>query len=249
MPAAATKRQNQLVLERGLEILTLAREAGTPLYALGGLAVYLECPDLRDEMNELRPPLADVDLFSTRSHLGSLVELFVERLGYSENEQWRMLFGYQRRIFYSPDEMTVEVFLDQLRFCQDLDPRPRLPSDSLSLEATDLFLSRIQRIPLTAKDVIDLKVLLAAHGPTSGSHRIDTERVIRLASRSWRWWRTLSENLPRLREPTPGGTAALDTAAEAAAGLEDAIANAPKSLGWRLRALWGDRIAWFREVE
>ena len=229
-------------------VLSETENRGATLRVLGGLGVYLGCPEFQGLLDEHREPLSDIDIIGLSSDVGRIEEA-IGSLDYEQNESRKMLFGYQRRTFYTPEQITIEVYLDKLYLCQEIDLRSRLNVGSLWLSPTDLFLSRIQRVKLAPKDVLDLGVLLTSKElGTDGPNTINLGYIASLAAKSWPWWKTLHDNLslllsdpPSVLNPEPLRSRLL--------GLIEAIDQEHRSLGWRLRSLAGARIQWFADVE
>ena len=240
--------RNSTLAERALQVLAAAEEQGATLRILGGLGVYFQCAEFQGLFDRYREPFSDIDLICLAADIRR-VEAACAALGYEQNTNWKMHFGYQRRIFYTPEEITIEVYIDKLYLCQEIDLRYRLRIDYPSLSPTDLFLSRIQRVRLTAKDLLDLGVLLTTKDVgTTGPDTIDLGYVTVLAAASWPWWKTIHDNLARLRSVS---LPSLDPEplCSRLSRLSEAIEREPKSLRWKLRALVGPRLRWYAEVE
>ena len=240
--------RNAVLAETAKNVLAAAQVRGAKLRVLGGLGIYLNCPEFQAIFDEHREPLSDIDLVGLSSDVGHIEEV-LGSMGYVQNANWKMLFGYQRRIFYTPQEITIEIFLDKLYLCQEIDLRSRLDIESPSLSPTDLFLSRIQRVKLLPKDLLDLSVLLTAKDlGTDGPDTIDLRHIALLAATSWPWWKTLQDNLKLLLSAPPPALE-LEPLRSRLRRLVEAINREPKSLAWRLRALAGPRIQWYADVE
>jgi hypothetical protein len=239
---------NSFLVEVAKRVLSEAQGSGVTLRVLGGLGIYLECPEFQGFLDEHREPISDIDLIGLSSDIECIEEILVS-LGYEQNESWRMLVGYQRRIFYTPEQITIEIYLDRLFLCQNIDLRSRLGVKTLSLSPTDLFLSRIQRVKLAPKDVLDLGVLLTAKNLGSdGPDTIDLKHISSLAATSWPWWTTLHDNLSFLLSSLPSGLGPEPLRSRLRA-LMEVIDQSPKTLGWHLRALVGSRLQWYADVE
>jgi hypothetical protein len=229
-------------------ILAIADSQNVKLRILGGLGIYLKCTDFQTLLDKYREPLSDIDLVCLSKDIES-VEKAIVFLGYKQNTSWKMHFGYQRRIFYTPEEITVEIYLDKLYLCQEIDLRSYLDVDSPTLSPTELFLSRIQRVKLAPKDIFDLGVLLTAKDlGIGGPDTIDLGRVASLTAVSWPWWKTIHDNLNLLLSALPPVLNS-ELLRSRLLGLSGAIEQAQKSLGWKMRALVGPRIQWYANVE
>lgn len=243
------QKRSQYLQEKAASIVNAAAESGLTVRLLGGLGIYEKCASQRHELDARRKPFSDVDLLTSADDLQAMLPLMADA-GFEEDVEWRLMVGHERRLFFSQENLSVDLFIDPLRFCQTLHLGARLRLDCPTLQVTDLFLSRIQRVGLTATDLLDLGALLShsCHSPAE-IDRIEVSRVASLAARSWGWWKTLSVNLVELEASLPepfGDDAALRGLLTT---LREAVDGVPKSLRWRLRSLLGTMIPWYREVE
>lgn len=244
---ASHRERTAILVSTALALVDDAEVRGARLRLLGGLGVYLACPEFRDYLENHRRPYSDIDIVTSSRSLATVLECFRAQ-DLEENASWRMLFGHQRRVFYTPEDITVELYIDRLVLCQRLDLRQSLPSEPPTLGPTDLFLSKIQRIGLSDADRSDLAALIAARGPGE-KDGIDLERISALLASDWRWWKTFRVNLPALRESLPRDFPELRKVEDGLGVLEELTRRQPKRLRWRLRALLGDRFRWYDEVE
>ena len=93
-----------------------------------------------------------------------------------------------------------------------------------------------------------------------GQGAINVPRILSFTSNDWGWWRTVTGNLDTLDqylavELTPedldlnNGRAVLFEPGAQVAALRTAIAEAPKSTRWKLRARVGERQTWYQDPE
>src|SRR4029077_8230978 len=99
---------------------------------------------------------------------------------------------------------------------------------------------------------IDAQALLLEHTVERGpGDLIDLARLVQVTSRDWGWYTTFTDNLERLtpeeNSPLPADAAA--QIADRVAALQQALAAAPKSLGWKARAVAGRRVPWYELPE
>lgn len=238
--------RTEILAATARELIEDAAERGARVRLLGGLGIYLKCPEHRAYLDEHRDPYSDIDLVTTRRHLPKALETF-RTGGLEENQPWKMLFGHQRRIFYTARDITVELYIDRLVLCQRIDLRGRLAQDFPTLDTTDLFLSKFQRIGLSSADRSDLAVLLSARG-FGRPDGIDRDRLASLTAHSWRWWKTFQVNVPTLRAGLPPAFPEPEMVLIRLTELEELSNRDPKTLRWRLRALAGESLRWYDEV-
>lgn len=234
-------------------VLEGAESAGVDLRAIGGIAVALRAPSIR-QFRTIRT-YHDIDLVGRQPR--GAIEAALSALGYEPARRFNTLNGADRLLFHDPSGRRVDVFLDQLRMCHDLRFGERLTVDRWTLPLADLLLSKLQIVELTGRDAQDIAALFADHELTEDDAGISLRRVRSVCASDWGWWRTVDANLgglvARWREEASGGPTAeglaLGTASARAVALRERLAAAPKSTAWHLRAAIGDRLRWHAEPE
>jgi hypothetical protein len=248
------ERQEARFMELLDDLVAKAEQHNATIRVIGSLAFRKKCPDYTHIEYEAERYLTDIDFVAYSKDVAGVQDMFTE-IGWRENMNVLRLFGDKRRIFYHPDiSLHSDVFLDKLRFCHEIDFRGRLELDSPTVPVVDLLLEKLQIVEINRKDLIDVMALLCQHeiGEDPGAtDSIDGSRVAQLCGRDWGWWRTATMNIRRSRDFAAGFLSGEE--AQRVEGrlktLSDMIAAAPKSTGWKLRSLVGDRMRWYREVE
>lgn len=231
-------------------LLARAGAEGLPLRAVGGIAVWLRAPSIR----QTDPPRVfhDIDLAGLKRTSRGLAS-FLEREGYEPHRRFNTLAGNRLLFFDEPNLRRVDVFLDRLEMCHTLEFADRLERDPDTLTLSDLLLTKLQIVNLTKRDVLDLAALFADHPISVDDAGIGLERIVTVCASDWGWWRTVTGNLRFLESvwATPGSKPGPDRTAahERAAALRRALDEAPKSLRWKIRARVGERVTWHQEPE
>lgn len=240
------KKRNDFLLEKAIAIIELAKEKNIQLRLLGGLGVYNKCFQVNDLFTLHREPFSDIDLVCYGKDIVSLENLFLT-INYEQDKVFKTQFGYQRRVFYSPENISVEVFLNDLYLCQTVKTGNRLILDFPTITSTDLFLSKIQKINLSHKDVIDLIILLSNIPLTDNEDSINISYITTLCASDWRWWKTISDNLSFIKNyKTIFDKNRIDLAIGI---LEDRIHKSKKNIFWSLRNIIGTKINWYNQVD
>lgn len=207
---------------------------GRDVRILGGVAVLLHTGSGHREPE-------DIDLVTTRPDVAPLAEVLGER-GYEANTRFNAMHGDTRNIFHGP-EGKLDVFIGDFSMCHRLDLSGRLDVDRPTIPVADLLLTKLQIVELTAKDIADLRALVAAHELAEGpGDAIDLTRVAEVLCDDWGYWRTATETLERLAAAAPE----LAPKTEAIRARIDA---APKSRRYKLRARIGERRRWYELPE
>jgi len=255
---------SEVFLEEARRIVHEGEKQGLILRVMGGVGIRLhtmEMADLGQRLGRLGTAggqeFTDLDFMSYRKHRDRIKALFVETLGYGWRRPTLSSAASQRRIYFHPKGwFFVDVFWDQLKVANHpLDFRGRLELDSPTLTPTDFLLEKLQIVNFGGKDLKDALVLLLAHevGETDAPETINGCYIARLLARDWGFWYTVTTNLDGLRGIVP--TMEELTAAEKATtlsrieALREPIDDAPKSLGWKTRAVIGPRKRWYEPVE
>jgi hypothetical protein len=173
-------------------------------------------------------------------------------MGYEPNRRFNAVLGSVRLLFNSDGEVDhVDVIMDRFRMCHTWDLRSRLPIDRDTLPVADLLLSKLQVVMLSEKDLKDIYLLLLNHAFGSNDQdQINTTYLARLLGSDWGLWRTvtinLKEGLEHLEELQFKEKVAIMEKMRTLMRLADTI---PKSAGWKIRAVVGDRIKWYELPE
>ena len=215
----------------------------------------------------MRPASPSVSSAGSESPAGApAIARLMAGLGYGASTGFNALNGAERMLFHDPGGRRVDVFIDTLRMCHELPFRQRLTAWPLTLSPADLLLSKLQIVEFTDRDAQDVLALLADHPLSEADGEgIDVRRIREVCATDWGWWRTVDDNLAGLitrweMASATGGagagaadagapTEASSRALERARDLQARLAAAPKSVGWRLRAVVGPRLRWYDSPE
>jgi hypothetical protein len=239
--------------QEGRGMVQAATDEGLAVRLIGGMGIRL--------LLEERYPVAlarsygDLDVITRRRDTHGLERLLAAR-GWEPAVAFNALNGGRRMLFHDPaGPAQVDVFVEAFEMCHRLPLAESLAGSPppFSLPACDLLLSKLQIVALNAKDRNDSYALLlgCAQDPAATS-ALDARRIASLAAEDWGLHHTLELNLGRLLEHLP--EAELDDADRSAiagriAALRQALEEAPKSRGWKLRARIGERKRWYEEPE
>jgi hypothetical protein len=217
--------------------------------ALGGIGVALSCPAAHAA--PLRRAYEDIDVVVGRRDARRLDDA-MRASGYRADERFNAMHGRTRMLYLDAADRHVDVFVGAFKLCHELDLEARLRLPGPALAPADLLLTKLQIAELNLKDVTDVLAVLHDHPLGSEAGSIELDYVSGLLARDWGWWRTVTENLGRVRDVlarSPEYKAVAAPARERLDGLEQAIARRPKSMRWKARARVGDRVAWREQPE
>jgi hypothetical protein len=239
-------------LEEALELIRGAASVGVPLKLVGGLAVRVLCPDFPPRRREGQ----DLDLASSSSARATLTAFLVER-AYEPDKRFNALYGHKQLYFASPAGRSVDVLIDRLEMCHVVEFAGRIDRMPLTLDVTDLLLSKLQIVDLTEKDAQDAIYLLARFPVEEGDEpgAIGLQPIRALVADDWGWWRTLTMNLERIATfATADGSHLVPSNAaqdvlHALERLSESVTSVPKTVRWRIRAKVGEHKRWYRVPE
>jgi hypothetical protein len=229
------------------DLVTGISDQGLPARLLGGVAVAIRCPTA--SAGPLRRSYHDLDLMVT-SRAAYRLGQALEAAGYRGEERFNALHGRSRMMFSGPLG-HIDVLVGQFVMCHRLEVGARLTIDALTLSLADLLLTKLQIAQLNAKDASDIAAILLDHRLAGDESGINRDRVTGVLGGDWGWWRTVTGNLEWLSSFPPEllDGPARTTLGERIRELRAAIDARPKSVKWKVRASFGERMPWRLEPE
>jgi hypothetical protein len=182
---------------------------------------------------------------------------FLFGMGFQGDRQFNTMHGHRQMYFTASNGTSADVVMDQLRMCHVLDFKDRIDRMPVTLDVTDLLLSKLQVVQQNEKDVQDIVYLLSCYEVREGDEAgtIGLGRFGKVVADDWGWWRTSTGNLDRVVELVRGELARLVPPACDFDPIDQAIAlrkhadAVPKGLKWKVRARVGDRVQWYELPE
>lgn len=227
-------------------ILSAAKKQNLLIRLMGGVAIGIHCPSIQDKGRSYR----DLD-FVAASGNGRHLETLFESLAYKADKTFNKLNGADRLLFWdNNNNRRVDVLIDRLDMSHTIDLRQRLNCDERTLSLADLLLSKLQIFQVSDRDLLDIAVLLIDHTLTEDDRGIKASYLVSLCANDWGLYHTCQINLERLItyhfSATPSENQILT---ERTVGLLERMADAPKTLRWKMRSLIGERLQWYRLPE
>lgn len=234
--------------DEGERLAKAARAAGLPFLLVGGVAIWARCPSARSE--PLARPYGDVD-FVGRSRDRKAITAFMQAHGYEPDALFNALHGATRLNYHDAVRgRPVDVLLDRFVMAHELDLRGCLTVGELTLPLADLLLTKLQVVDLNRKDIADILALLLDHG--FGHGEIDLDRIFQVTRSDWGFEHTIHRTLASVNErigdfalPAEAAGSVLTRSNE----LDIALTGAPKTVAWKMRARFGERVRWYQEPE
>jgi hypothetical protein len=235
-------------------IIDAAKQKQIELRLMGATAIYYRCPNSRKLTDALNRPLTDLDFMTVSKYARHIPDLFAV-LRYEGNERVNALYGLRRQIYTDPKSgRHVDIFVDKLTFCHEINLTNRLENDTVTLTLADLLLEKMQIVKIGEKDVKDVIILLREHelGSVDGE-TINVDYISKLLSDDWGFYYTVTTNLKKTRDYAEG----LDLLApsdrkliqDRIDALLPRIEGEGKSMKWKMRARAGTKMKWYNDAE
>ncbi len=172
--------------------------------------------------------------------------------GINADARFNMLHGSERLRFVDPKAaLPIEVFLNALEAFHRIEFSDRLELDEVTLPLSDLILTQLQVVNFTPQDQKRILALLADHEVGNGADMFDAGRVAEVCADDWGWYKTVTMNLEKAIAAAPSALKAEQAGLveQRARRMIKAIEEAPKSMGWQVRARLGERRVWYTVPE
>ena len=232
-----------------LALVQAARERKLVLRVMGDTAVRLRCPTA-----SIFPATEDDEIieFAVRGRQSGEVERLMKERGITADARFNMLNGSDRlRFVDAKAALPIEVFLNAFEAFHRIELADRLELDELTLPLSDLILTQLQVVNFTPQDQKRILALLADHEVGNGADMFDAARIVEVCSDDWGWYKTVTMNMEKAIAAAPsvlkGDLAGL--VEQRARRMIKAIEEAPKSMGWQVRARLGERRVWYTVPE
>ena len=178
----------------------------------------------------------------------------LEEEGFQPERVFNATHGARRLLYHGPGGWQVDIFLDTFEMSHTLDLGTRLEAEAETLAAAELLLTKVQIAEINAKDLSDVAMLLWDHEPggTDGPGRLNLAPVAARCADDWGLYTTVTDNLAAcadLLDDLVAGAADRERIARRITAVTGAVATAPKSLSWQLRAKVGRRKRWYQLPE
>ncbi len=247
--AAVPVRVNSPREAAALALVQAARERKLLLRVMGDTAVRLRCPTA-----STFPATEDDEIieFAVRGRQSGDIEHLMKERGINADARFNMLQGSDRLRFVDPKAaLPIEVFLNAFEAFHRIELADRLELDEPTLQLSDLILTQLQVVHFAPQDQKRILALLADHEVGNGADMFDAARIAEVCSDDWGWYKTVTMNLEKAIAAAPsalkGDLAGL--VEQRARRMIKAIEEAPKSMGWQVRAQLGERRVWYTVPE
>lgn len=232
-----------------LDLVQAARDRKFALRIMGDTAVRLRCPSA-----SAFPPTENDEILEliARGRQSSEVERLMKERGINPESRFNMLHASERLRFVEPEaRLPIEVFLDAFEAFHRLELADRLQQDEVTLPLADLLLLELQVVEFTPQVQKRILSLFADHTVGAGVDSIDPARITEVCADDWGWYKTVTMNLENAIKVAPTLLKAeqLGLVEQRARQLIKAIEEAPKSMGWQVRARLGERRPWYNVPE
>lgn len=235
-------------VEEARRLVDLARSQDLALRIVGGIGVAIVAPSIRTQQPDRS--YHDIDLVAPAG--SPAVVRCLTTAGYTAADRFNALNGSERLLFHDPTGRRVDVFVERMRMCHELDLRDRLGLHPWTVSPADLLLSKLQIVEMTERDAQDVRALLTDQRVEDDDAGIDRRRLRAVCSSDWGWWRTVDRSLATLADgwrATVADQPDLAVPIGAAEAIRSDLAATPKSMAWRMRARIGDRKRWYESPE
>jgi len=233
-------------------IIACAESQGIILRLFGGMAIRSHSPSATHRNLERR--YADIDFMGLKKQAGSIKKLF-PKLGYVPREIFNAMAADKRLIFNDIEhERRVDIFLDIFDMSHRFDFRKRLSTDKPTIPLADLLATKLQVVEISEREYRDIIALMYDHevGDTDTHETINGSYLADLCADDWGLYKTLNINLSNILlalDEYQLDPQVKETVRERLEALRSRIENAPKSMGWRMRAKIGEKKQWYQLPE
>ncbi|MEM3578100.1 MAG: hypothetical protein QXX51_06590 [Candidatus Bathyarchaeia archaeon] len=246
-------QRDELIIKKALNLIEGANTKGLYLRVLGAIAFRLHCPKFGHLLGKARA-ITDIDLMAYNRQFGQIEKYLLEN-GYEMRVTSIASVAARRRIFYDKQNgFSIDIFLDRLEMCHDVDFKGRLERDYPTIPLAEMLLEKLQIVQINEKDVKDVIILLREHEiGDRDEETINAKYIAKLLANDWGFYYTATMNLNKIKDLLDHYKELVESDKKLIEDridrLLDIIEKEPKSLSWKMRAKIGAKKQWYRKVE
>jgi hypothetical protein len=239
------------MVSAGRSIVAAAAARSLPVRLLGGVAIWIRgTAPARAALGRDYP---DIDLVAHKRQSRAL-RAMLEEAGFEPERVFNATHGARRLLYHGPGGWQVDVFLDTFQMSHTLDLGARLEAEPETLAVAELLLTKLQIAEINAKDLSDAAMLLWDHEPadSDGAGRLNLGRLAATCAADWGLYTTVTQNLGACAGLLGGLVADASDRERIASRITTitvGLQQAPKTVGWQLRAKVGRRKRWYQVPE
>jgi len=233
-------------------IIEVAQQRKITLRLFGGVSFYFRCPSAKHR--SLQRNYVDIDFMGHSKQSKDIKQLFTD-LGYAPRDRFNAMQGYRRLIFNDfGHQRRVDIFLDVFEMCHKFNFKDRLEIDQYTISLADMLATKLQIVEINQKDLKDIVSMFVDHdvGTSDAPEVINGAYLAKLCGSEWGVYKTFGMNLDRVLGVINEIGLEDDEkkiATERVIRLKKMIEDAPKSMGWKMRARMGERVQWYELPE
>jgi hypothetical protein len=239
------------MVSAGRSIVAAAAARSIPVRLLGGVAIWIR--GTATARSALGRDYPDIDLVAHKRQSRALRSM-LEETGFEPERVFNATHGARRLLYHGPGGWQVDVFLDTFEMSHTLDLGARLEAEPETLAVAELLLTKLQIAEINAKDLSDVAMLLWDHEPTDcdGAGQLNLGRLAATCAADWGLYTTVTQNLGAcagLLDGMVAGAPDRERIASRITTITERLREAPKTVGWQLRAKVGRRKRWYQVPE
>jgi hypothetical protein len=243
----------EVFLDEGKRLVEAAQQQGIVMRVMGPLALHYYFPndiDLYAKLERLGDRyFTDID-FATYSKTRKLLAKFMESVGYEADLQTMAMSGSSRHIYFGGPVPMIDVFIDKLDYCHEVNYNGRLELDPYSVSIADILLQKLQIWEINDKDLKDIEYLFTVSDfGEDDIKKLNIGYVARRLGDDWGFWYTATTNLDRVKEHVDSVDALSDEQKakikQVADNVRARIDQEPKTKKWEKRAKKGTKKIWY----
>jgi len=241
------------LLSEAERIIGAADAKGITLRLLGAIAIRHHSETARKDMARHLTDLDFIGYGKERKKIDSLLQ----ELGYTPDWAFNTLHPSNIRFRRNSgtSNIGVDIWLDVFEMCHRFDFTRRLHLDKPTLPITDLLMTKLQIVELNEKDVKDIFSLVLDHKVAESdedTESINVRHLQEICGKDWGIYKTFTMNINKIM-PMIGTYLPLDeqrkTVNSRLTEILERIEKAPKSMGWKMRAVVGEKQIWYETPE